>query len=120
MRRRDFDDYEFFKRSIERLTAQYEYIRLISGHAKGADHFAEVYAAETGIPIQVFQADWKKYGRAAGPVRNREMLQYAMEQTPVIAAFWDGKSKGTGNMLKQAKAAGAECHIFRYNKEDLW
>lgn len=92
----------------------YENIRLVSGHARGADTFAEQYAAEKGIQIQVFPAEWKKYGRAAGPIRNRAMLEYAKEETPVVAAFWDGESRGTGNMQKQAKAAGAECHIFSY------
>ena len=66
------------------------------------------------VPIMVIPADWKKHGRAAGPIRNRAMLDYAKKETPVVAAFWDGKSKGTGNMLKQAKAAGAECNIFFY------
>ena len=75
-------------------------------------------AAETGIPIQVFPAEWKKYGRAAGPIRNRAMLDYAKEETPVVAAFWDGQSRGTGNMLKQAKAAGVECHIFSYARQE--
>ncbi|KAB0575639.1 uncharacterized protein DUF2493 [Fusobacterium naviforme] len=92
----------------------YENIRLVSGHARGADTFAEQYAAEKGIQIPVFPAEWKKYGRAAGPIRNRAMLEYAKEETPVVAAFWDGESRGTGNMQKQAKAAGAECHIFSY------
>ena len=114
----DFNDYCFFKDQMDRLIAYYENIRLVSGHARGADTFAEQYAAETGIPIRVFPAEWKKYGKAAGPIRNRAMLDYAKEETPVVAAFWDGQSRGTGNMLKQAKAAGAECHIFSYVRQE--
>ena len=110
----DFNDYGFFKSQMDRLITYYESVRLVSGHARGADAFAERYAAETGIPIQVFPAEWKKYGKAAGPIRNRAMLDYAKEEAPVVAAFWDGQSRGTGNMLKQAKAAGAECHVFSY------
>jgi hypothetical protein len=45
------------------------------------------------------------------------MLDFAKEETPVVAAFWDGKSRGTGNMLKLAKTAGAECHVFPYDRE---
>ena len=110
----DFNDYEYFRREMDRLVAFYEKISLVSGHAKGADTFAEKYAAEKNIPIRVFPAEWKKYGRAAGPIRNRAMLEYAREETPVVAAFWNGKSRGTGNMLKQAGAAGVECHVFSY------
>lgn len=110
----DFNDYDFFKSQMDRLIAYYENIRLVSGHARGADTFAEQYATEKGIQIQVFPAEWEKYGKAAGPIRNRAMLDYAMEETPVVAAFWNGKSRGTGNMLKQSKAVGAECHIFSY------
>ena len=113
----DFNDYSYLKNQLDRLIAYYENIRLVSGHARGADTLAERYAAEKSIPIQVFPAEWNKYGKAAGPIRNRAMLEYAKEETPVVAAFWNGKSRGTGNMLKQAKAAGAECHIFSYEQE---
>lgn len=107
-----FDDYEDFKSKMDPLVASYENVTLVSGHAKGADTLAEMYAAEKGIPIKVFPAEWTKYGKAAGPIRNRAMLDYAKEQTPVVAAFWNGESRGTGNMIKQAKKAGVECHIF--------
>jgi hypothetical protein len=107
-----FNDYEDFKNKMDPLVASYEKVTLISGHAKGADTLAEKYAAEKGIPIKVFPAEWTKYGKAAGPIRNRAMLDYAKEQTPVVAAFWNGESRGTGNMIKQAKKAGVECHIF--------
>lgn len=67
------------------------------------------------LPMGIFkEKNDAQYGKAAGPIRNRAMLDYAKEETPVVAAFWDGQSRGTGNMLKQAKAAGAECHIFSY------
>ena len=112
----DFKDYNYLKTQLDRLIAYYENIRLVSGHARGADTLAEQYAAEKSMPIQVFPAEWKKYGKAAGPIRNRAMLEYAKEETPVVAAFWNGKSRGTGNMLKQAKAAGAECHVFSYEQ----
>ncbi len=110
----DFSDYEFFRASLEKLFEDYEDIRIVSGHAKGADTFAEKYAADNQIPIRVFPAEWEKYGRAAGPIRNRTMLDYAKEETPVVVAFWDGRSPGTGNMLKEAMAADVECHIFNY------
>lgn len=111
---RDFNDRNLFYETMDSLIGKFEEIELVSGHAKGADSFAEAYAKERNIPITVFKPDWKKYGRGAGPIRNREMLQYAIEEKPVVMAFWDGKSKGTKNMLDQAKKAGAECLITYY------
>ena len=111
---RDFADYGFFETCMDRLLSYYKEVRLVSGHASGADHFAEKYAEERGIEIEIFSAEWKKYGRAAGPIRNRAMLDYAKEAVPEIAAFWDGKSKGTKDMLKRAQDVGAKTHIFYY------
>ena len=45
--------------------------------------------------LKIFKADWNKYGRSAGPIRNKEMLDYADH----VIAFYDGISKGTGNLL---------------------
>ena len=113
----DFDDYDYFERQMDLVLKSYDIIKLISGHAGGADSFAERYAAEKDIPIQVFPAEWKRYGRAAGPIRNRAMLAYAMEEIPIVIAFWNGKSPGTGNMLKQAKDRGIECLVFYYGSD---
>lgn len=44
------------------------------------------------------------------------MLEYASEEKPVVVAFWDGKSRGTGDMISCAKSAGAVCHIIRYEE----
>ena len=111
---RDFADYSLFETSMDRLLSYYENIRLVSGHASGADSFAERYAAERRLEIEVFPAEWKKYGRAAGPIRNLAMLDYAKEAVPEVVAFWDGKSKGTKDMLKRAGDAGVKIHIFYY------
>ena len=86
-------------------------IEIVSGHAKGADAFAEAYAKEKGIELTVFPADWARYGRAAGPMRNKEMLDYAQEANPLVIAFWDGKSKGTGHMIGIAQKRGVEVRI---------
>jgi len=108
----NYSNYEAFKRQLDQVLAKYENVTLISGHAKGVDTMAECYASEKKIPIKVFPAEWTKYGKAAGPIRNTAMLQYALEQTAVVVAFWNGASRGTGNMLKQAEKTGVECHVF--------
>ena len=112
---KDFQDRDFFREKLDALINRYEYVELVSGHAKGADTLAEIYAYNNRIPIKIFRAYWELYGKAAGPKRNREMLEYARETDCAVIAFWNGKSRGTGNMLKQAKAAGIECHICLYD-----
>jgi hypothetical protein len=70
---------------------------IVSGGAKGADTLGEQFAQTHNLPCKIFPADWKKYGRAAGPKRNAQMAEYANYGV----ALWDGKSRGTANMIKR-------------------
>lgn len=89
-------------------------IEIVSGHARGADMLGEAYGNEHGFKVRIFKADWKMYGRGAGPVRNRQMLEYALEEEAVVIGFWDGSSKGTKNMLDIAEKSGARVHTICY------
>ena len=111
---RDFDNKPLCFDTLDKILPLYGETEIISGHAKGADIFGEEYAQMHSIKLSVFKPDWAKYGRGAGPIRNREMLKYASGRTPVIIAFWDGKSKGTKNMIDQANKAGAVVHVIGY------
>ena len=111
---RDFQDEAYLNTSLDQLREEYIDIEIVSGHASGADKLAEAYAARLGLKLRIFPAEWKKYGRAAGPIRNREMLDYIMEEKPVVAAFWDGQSKGTKNMIEQAQKKNVDCRVFMY------
>ena len=75
---------------------------VIEGGALGADCFAAEWADKTETPHIQFSADWKAHGRAAGPIRNREMLEKG--RPDVVLAFPGGK--GTENMISQAEKAG--------------
>lgn len=76
------------------------------GDAPGLDYIVTKYAEEKGINLHVFYADWDGYGKAAGPIRNREMLESATNRIDynVLVAFPGGK--GTENCIKQAKSLG--------------
>lgn len=111
---RDFSDRDLLFRSLDKILQGYSEPEIVSGHAKGADLLGEEYAALRGFKVSIFQPDWNKHGRAAGPIRNRQMLQYALHGAPVVVAFWDGISRGTKNMIEQAKNAGAMAHIIPY------
>lgn len=74
-------------------------IVIVSGGAKGADFLGELYAKENGFDIEKHPADWNKYGKKAGPMRNKEMAI----NCDFVICFWDGKSKGTKSMIDFAK-----------------
>lgn len=70
---------------------------ILSGGAKGADTLAEQYAKENNITFKLMPANWKKYGKVAGFIRNKEMAEIADR----AIVFWDGKSKGTKHTIAQ-------------------
>jgi len=69
---------------------------IVSGGARGVDRLGERYARQYGILCKIFPAQWAKYGKSAGPLRNAEMAKYA----DYGVAVWDGVSRGTAHMLK--------------------
>ena len=80
---------------------------VVCGMAKGADSLGMAWAVANKVPVAKFPADWTSYGRAAGPIRNREMLNYA---DALIVLMWDG-SKGAANMLTQTVKAGKAAFV---------
>lgn len=82
---------------------------ILSGGAEGADMLAQTEAKRCGFRVFVYAPDWKKYGRAAGAVRNEEIVKSADR----VVAFWDGKSKGTRITIDLAKRYGKPCEIIR-------
>ena len=110
---RDFCNQDFCFRILDEILGEYDDPEIVSGHAKGADACGEAYARLRSLPLKVFPAEWDKYGRAAGPIRNKQMLLYALEAKPLVIAFWDGLSRGTKNMISQAEKADVEVRIVR-------
>ena len=90
---------------------------LIHGAARGADQVAADVARslnttmrEADFAIHAFPADWKKYGRYAGFVRNQQMLDEG--KPDLVLAFWDGKSRGTADMINRTRRAGVPVRII--------
>lgn len=84
---------------------------IIHGGAKGADTIAGSIAAKLNIPVEVYPANWNKHGRAAGPIRNREMLSKGADLVVGFTYSLDD-SKGTANMINLAKQAGVSTLVF--------
>lgn len=90
---RYYDDYALFITEIgsQSLYDINDVTEIVSGGAIGVDAMAKKLAKELGITYTVFKPDWKQFGRAAGPIRNKSIIEHA----DVVHAFWDGKSPGT-------------------------
>lgn len=80
---------------------------VLEGGARGADRIAGEAARELNIPVRVFPAEWDKYGRAAGPIRNRQMLD---ECPDLVVAFHSNieSSSGTADTLCEAERRGMD------------
>ncbi len=85
-----------------------ECTEIVSGGAKGIDTQAANLAKEKGIALTEFLPNYKRYGRAAPLIRNREIVEYADK----VLAFWDGKSKGTEYVIKYAEKINKECKVI--------
>lgn len=72
---------------------------LVHGDAPGADTAAALWAESRGLPIEAFPADWNRHGRAAGPRRNRRMMQAG---AGLLVAFPGGV--GTEDTVRRARA----------------
>lgn len=83
---------------------------IIHGGAGGADGIAGAAARARGLSVQVYPADWTRYGRRAGPIRNGEMIRLG-EPDRVIAFRSAGPSPGTDDMIRQARAAGLPVEV---------
>lgn len=80
---------------------------IVSGAAVGPDKIGETYAALHNIPLILMPADWNRHGKAAGPIRNRQMAEYA----DMDIVFWDGQSRGTLNMIKEMSRVKKPCLV---------
>lgn len=107
---RNYENYEEAKKYIDfcisRIKNKYTLI-FMSGGCYGADKIGERYAFENGYEIERYPADWKRYGKSAGPKRNKIMA----EKCDFVICFWDGESKGTKSMIECARYLGKPLKI---------
>ena len=104
---RDFEDAEFIFEYLDSLNDEIQITVLIEGDARGADKTAGAWADARGIEHEIYPANWKKYRAAAGPIRNKQMLDEG--KPDLVVAFPGGK--GTANMVMQAEEAGVPVRV---------
>lgn len=119
---RTIEDADFINSTLDR----YEIARIIVGDAAGVDKIVKMYADAHQIPIEgeveegkVWVPDWKRFGKAAGNIRNGEMVKRLLSFSNndkyngiVGIAFWDGHSRGTKNCINQMQKKGIRVDIY--------
>lgn len=108
---RSFADYEKLKSVCDSILPNLysePRISILSGTSSGSDSLGERYAKERGYTLNRYPADWKRYGKAAGPIRNRQMVKDA----DAAIVFWDGQSRGTKNLIEEANRHGLKVWII--------
>ena len=109
---RYYNDYSLFCKFVDtcllKIKDSYDII-ILSGHCSGVDAMAERYADENNYDLEIYPADWEKHGKAAGPLRNKKMV----EKSDCVVAFWDGKSRGTKSLIDYAKRSEKPLRICK-------
>lgn len=115
---RDYNNYDEAKPYIDFCLSNLRKennIIIVSGCARGADAIGERYAKENGFAVEKYPADWKTYGKSAGPLRNKQMA----EITDYVICFWDGQSRGTNSMIDYTKEYNKPIMIKRIFIRDI-
>ncbi len=103
---RSFNDYKLLSETLDKI----KITLLISGSALGADTLGEQYAKENDIETKIFLPDWEKHGRAAGMIRNTDIVN----ESEVVIVFWDGSSRGSADSINKAKKLNKKLIIIDY------
>jgi hypothetical protein len=104
---RDFDDAIVAYAALNAIDKESTITAIVHGDCPGADKLASEWAEDNNKTIHAHPAQWKKYGRAAGPIRNQEMLN-THPDIDLIVALPGGR--GTEGMIKLAEAKGIKIH----------
>lgn len=107
---------------VRGLAAMYgRALTVVHGDCKGLDRAVADYAEGCGIRTEAVAPDWRSYGRAAGPIRNQEMLDMGAD---MVVAFkepfdWAFRKGGTEDMVRRARDAGVPCWVVQRPLTDL-
>jgi hypothetical protein len=107
---RDWSDRDAVQAALLDVALEHSSFTLIHGGCPtGADRFADRWARAAEIPVEVFEADWEKYGKRAGPIRNAEMVQAGAD---LVLAFPLPGGKGTQHTIRIAREAGIPVQVW--------
>ncbi len=106
---RDYTDRGWLQSVLSRIHAASSITVLIHGRARGADSLAGEWAERNGVMVLEYAADWERYKKAAGAVRNQRMLDHGKPE--LVLAFPGGR--GTADMVGRARDAGVRTIVIR-------
>jgi hypothetical protein len=106
---RDFTDYELFKNEMKKYLDEVTITEIVSGGATGTDSLAERLANEYSIDFVVYYPEWSVYGKGAGPVRNKKIVN----RCDKMIAFPSKIGKGTQNAIQQCIQAGKTVDVIK-------
>lgn len=92
------------EKALDGLKAEIPLLEILVGDCRGLDAITKDWADRNRVPVTVFEADWKAYGKGAGPIRNKEMVMKA--QKLVVFPREGSKNKGSADATKHAVAKG--------------
>ncbi len=107
---RDYSDWTTLKRELDLAVRLSPVSLVIHGGASGADTLAGRWAEQRGFQVCIFPADWRRHGKAAGPIRNAAMLEHG--RPDLVVAFPGGS--GTADMVRKARAAKVQVREVEY------
>lgn len=102
-------DQDTFNQAISHCPWLSQATVFLSGGARGVDQLAEKWAREQGYPLSIHKPDWKRYGRGAGLMRNRSMV----DDADALLAIWDGQSRGTYHVIDYASSKSLKVGVYR-------
>jgi len=113
---RTINDYSLLEKVIK--DSEFAINEVICGNAKGVDKLGEQWAKRHNMPIKYFEPEWDLYGKAAGVMRNQEMVDYA----DALIAIQEKKSKGTEDIIRRARHDNIKLYVFNYREDQtvLW
>ena len=105
---RHFEDYALLNNILNKVLKDKmlapKDVEIVSGHSKGADMLGERWAEENNASVKIFPADWVKYKKSAGPIRNKQMIDYiTCFENKMVVAFVSPNSKGTKQTISLAE-----------------
>lgn len=105
---REYPNIGLVRTFVRRLAVKDPDATVVSGNAPGVDRAAEVAGHAAGLAVVSLKADWDRYGKKAGFIRNGQIV----EQCDAVAAFWDGSSNGTADTVAKAEAVGKSVSVW--------
>jgi hypothetical protein len=112
---RDWTTEAVIRHALDRHAVARRFLRedietvVMHGNCRGADQVAAKHAFQLGFMVEAYPADWAKHGKAAGPIRNREMLD---RQPDLVLAFQRNGSRGTQDVIDEAKRRGIPVELY--------